>query len=94
MNNNYFSSLFVSLAVPQADDWPFDCFCDLLMADLFNSCWETRHGAATGLREVVKLHGRGAGKAMDIPADQVFDCNFSDDFDIVNVLIVSLLHYC
>lgn len=37
------------------------------MADLFNSAWEARHGAATGLREIIKLHGRGAGKAVDTP---------------------------
>ena len=41
------------------------------MGDLFSSAWETRHGAATGLREVIKLHGRGAGKSMDTPSDQV-----------------------
>ena len=42
------------------------------MGDLFSGAWETRHGAASGLREVIKLHGRGAGKSMDTPSDQVF----------------------
>lgn len=41
------------------------------MNDLFHNAWEIRHGAATGLREVVKLHGRGAGRATDTPVDQV-----------------------
>lgn len=41
------------------------------MNDLFQSSWECRHGAATGLREVVKLHGQTAGMSVDTPADQV-----------------------
>lgn len=56
------------------EDWPFDWFCEQLMADLFHGAWETRHGAATGLREVIKLHGRGAGKAVDTPVLQVNYC--------------------
>ena len=55
----------------QQEEWPFTLFCETLMADLFDSVWETRHGAATGIREVIKLHGRGAGKAIDTPGDQV-----------------------
>lgn len=42
--------------------WPFEGLCELLMVDLFDENWETRHGAALGLREVVKVHGRGAGR--------------------------------
>lgn len=41
------------------------------MNDLFNSSWETRHGAATGLREVIHIHGDSAGLSIDIPQDQV-----------------------
>ncbi|OTF80561.1 hypothetical protein BLA29_007545, partial [Euroglyphus maynei] len=32
------------------------------MSDLFNAQWEIRHGAAIGLREIVKLQGRCAGR--------------------------------
>jgi TATA-binding protein-associated factor len=28
----------------------------------FSSCWEVRHGACIGLREILKVHGSGAGK--------------------------------
>ncbi|RDW34103.1 hypothetical protein B0I72DRAFT_127595 [Yarrowia lipolytica] len=42
--------------------WPFEGLCELLMVDLFDDNWETRHGAALGLREVVKVHGKGAGR--------------------------------
>ena len=41
------------------------------MNDLFNTQWEKRHGAATGLREVVKTHGTGAGKVIDMTRDMV-----------------------
>jgi TATA-binding protein-associated factor len=44
------------------EDWPLEWFADELMTDLFSPCWETRHGAATGLREIVKLQGRCAGR--------------------------------
>lgn len=53
-------------------DWPLDWFCDQLTQDLFNSSWETRHGAATALREILSLHGRGAGRAAYLPSSQVF----------------------
>lgn len=45
-----------------ATSWPFKQFCTKLVADLFNPRWEVRHGAATGLRELFKLHVDGAGK--------------------------------
>lgn len=43
-------------------DWPFDVMCDFLSMDLFDPNWEVRHGAAMGLREVLRVHGRGAGR--------------------------------
>lgn len=43
-------------------DWPLAWFADELMSDLFNAQWEIRHGAATGLREIVKLQGSCGGR--------------------------------
>ncbi|CCX05040.1 Similar to Probable helicase mot1; acc. no. O43065 [Pyronema omphalodes CBS 100304] len=43
-------------------DWPFERLCEILMVDLFDQNWEIRHGAAMGLREVVRVHGAGAGR--------------------------------
>jgi TATA-binding protein-associated factor len=43
-------------------EWPFERLCELLMVDLFDAQWETRHGAAMGLREIIRAHGRGAGR--------------------------------
>lgn len=59
------------ICILQDEEWYFESFCELLMNDLFNSSWETRHGAATGLREVIRIHGDSAGLSIDIPLDQV-----------------------
>lgn len=45
-------------------DWPLESFCSKLYLDLFNARWETRHGAATALRELFKTHATGAGKSV------------------------------
>ncbi|KAH8889388.1 hypothetical protein GQ53DRAFT_226199 [Thozetella sp. PMI_491] len=45
-------------------EWPYDRLCDFLKIDLFDPNWETRHGAAMGLREVTRVHGGGAGRLM------------------------------
>ncbi len=45
-----------------AHEWPFDVMCDFLSNDLFDPNWEVRHGAAMGLREILRTHGRGAGR--------------------------------
>lgn len=43
-------------------EWPYARLCEFLEIDLFDPSWETRHGAAMGLREVVRIHGAGAGR--------------------------------
>ncbi|EGS20784.1 helicase-like protein [Thermochaetoides thermophila DSM 1495] len=43
-------------------EWPFERLCEFLKVDLFDPQWETRHGAAMGLREVIRVHGAGAGR--------------------------------
>ncbi len=53
-----------------AHHWPFDGFCDLLVSEMFSASWEARHGAGTTLRELVQLHGRGAGRTTRQTADQ------------------------
>ncbi|XP_066254641.1 TATA-binding protein-associated factor 172 [Euwallacea similis] len=52
-------------------DWPLEWFCDQLSQDIFNSSWERRHGAATAIREVLTIHGGGAGKATYLPVSQM-----------------------
>ena len=43
-------------------EWPFERLCDILAVDLFDHNWEIRHGAAMGLREVIRARGAGAGR--------------------------------
>lgn len=43
-------------------EWPYTRLCEFLVVDLFDQQWETRHGAAMGLREIVRVHGAGAGR--------------------------------
>ncbi|XP_057659908.1 TATA-binding protein-associated factor 172 isoform X3 [Diorhabda carinulata] len=52
-------------------DWPLEWFCDQLSQDLFSCAWETRHGAATALREVLSVHGSGAGRATYLSRRQM-----------------------
>lgn len=49
-------------AIEDSIEWPFGVFCDQLLYDLFHPNWENRHGAAIGLRSVLKHHGDGAGR--------------------------------
>ncbi|KID90984.1 hypothetical protein MGU_01938 [Metarhizium guizhouense ARSEF 977] len=48
--------------VLEGAEWPYERLCDFLKIDLFDPSWETRHGAAMGLREVIRVHGGGAGR--------------------------------
>ncbi|KAK0168138.1 hypothetical protein PV327_001969 [Microctonus hyperodae] len=52
-------------------DWPLETFSESLCQDLFSQKWEVRHGAATALRELVRLHGEGAGKSRDQTKDEM-----------------------
>ncbi|KAI9883038.1 MAG: TATA-binding protein-associated factor mot1 [Watsoniomyces obsoletus] len=49
-------------AEEEGREWPFDRLCAFMMVDLFDHNWEVRHGAAMGLREVIRVHGAGAGR--------------------------------
>ncbi|XP_015610317.1 TATA-binding protein-associated factor 172 [Cephus cinctus] len=52
-------------------DWPLESFAETLCQDLFSQKWEIRHGAATALRELVRLHGKGAGKSRDQTVEEM-----------------------
>ncbi|XP_077865248.1 TATA-binding protein-associated factor 172-like [Saccoglossus kowalevskii] len=54
----------------EVGEWSFASFCEQLSTDLFSQSWVIRHGACTGLREVIKVHGRSAGKSAEYPVDQ------------------------
>ncbi|CAH1794395.1 unnamed protein product [Owenia fusiformis] len=61
----------------ELDDWQFESFCEVLTNDLFNPLWEVRHGAAIGLREIMKLHGAGAGKLVNRTLEELHTDNQS-----------------
>ncbi|KAF2125919.1 hypothetical protein P153DRAFT_400046 [Dothidotthia symphoricarpi CBS 119687] len=42
--------------------WPYELICDYLAVELFDHVWEVRHGAAMGIREILRVHGAGAGR--------------------------------
>lgn len=42
--------------------WPFQGVLELLIADFFSEFWEIRHGAAMGLRDLMRKHGSYAGR--------------------------------
>ncbi|XP_033321370.1 histone acetyltransferase 1 [Megalopta genalis] len=58
-----------------AIDWPLEPFAESLRQDLFSQKWEVRHGAATALRELVKLHGKGAGKSRAQTMEEMEECH-------------------
>ncbi|KAI8999803.1 SNF2 family N-terminal domain-containing protein [Gaertneriomyces semiglobifer] len=47
-------------------EWPFEGLCEQLCLDLFSPSWETRHGAAVGLRSILKHHGSGCGRLIGL----------------------------
>lgn len=55
------------------DVWPLSIWVDVLINDLFSPSWEVRHGAATALREVIRLQGRGGGRAATLSSAGVGD---------------------
>ncbi|XP_041865492.1 TATA-binding protein-associated factor 172 [Melanotaenia boesemani] len=60
-----------SSLLEETHEWPLESFCEELSNDLFNPSWEVRHGAGTGLREILKSHGAGGGKLMGSTAEQM-----------------------
>jgi TATA-binding protein-associated factor len=55
-------SAFVTEAEENGSEWPFERVCEFLASDLFDHRWEVRHGAAMGLRDILRVQGAGAGR--------------------------------
>ena len=68
-------------AEEQGLEWPYERLCDILMVDLFDHNWEIRHGAAIGLREVIRVHGAGAGRlyGKSRPQNEALNTRWLDD---------------
>jgi TATA-binding protein-associated factor len=57
-------STFQTEAEEEGLEWPYERLCEFLAMDLFDPNWEVRHGSAMGLREVIRIHGAGAGRVF------------------------------
>jgi TATA-binding protein-associated factor len=55
-------SSFATDAEEPGLEWPFDRVCEYLALEMFDHTWEVRHGAVMGIREVLRVHGAGAGR--------------------------------
>ncbi len=55
-------SAILTEAEEEGREWPYERLCEFLMVDIFDHGWEVRHGAAMGLREIIRVHGAGAGR--------------------------------
>jgi TATA-binding protein-associated factor len=55
-------SEFVTESEENGSEWPFERLCEFLAIDLFDPSWEVRHGSSMGLREILRIHGSGAGR--------------------------------
>ncbi|KAJ3152127.1 TATA-binding protein-associated factor mot1 [Geranomyces michiganensis] len=55
-----------AVVAESSDEWPFEGLCEQLCLDLFSPKWQLRHGAAIGLRGLLKVHGSGAGKLLGV----------------------------
>ena len=68
--------------------WPLKDFCAILKGDLFNEAWEVRHGAATAIREIVRLQGFGAGTVTDMDSSEITASRSSWLQDMALTLVV------
>lgn len=50
------------------EQWPWMRVVDVLSLSLFSPSWEIRHGAAMGLRDIIKTQGRGFGRVVGYPS--------------------------
>ncbi|KAK5136377.1 TATA-binding protein-associated factor mot1 [Meristemomyces frigidus] len=68
-------------AEEDGNEWPFERLCEFLTVDLFDPQWEIRHGAAMGLREIIRVHGAGAGRraARPLPENDQLNTAWLDD---------------
>ncbi|POS85715.1 P-loop containing nucleoside triphosphate hydrolase [Erysiphe pulchra] len=63
------------------ENWPYERLCEFLTVDLFDPQWETRHGAAMGLREIIRAHGHGAGRVRGKSREEnnILNARYLDD---------------
>ena len=63
-------SVEVEVDLESSGRWPLQGFCSKLALDLFSEEWEARHGAATGLRELLRGHGSAGGRVAGVGKEE------------------------
>ena len=63
-------SVEVEVDLDNSATWPLQGFCSKLALGLFSECWEARHGAATGLRELLRVHGSAGGRVAGASVEE------------------------
>ena len=63
-------SVEVEVDLESSGKWPLQGFCSKLALDLFSEEWEARHGASTGLRELLRGHGTAGGRVASVGKEE------------------------
>ncbi|KAJ2081619.1 TATA-binding protein-associated factor mot1 [Coemansia sp. RSA 988] len=72
--------------------WAFEGLVEMLCINLFDSSWEVRHGAGMALREILKRHGKGAGRIAGCSAEEnsLRNQRFLEDVSVRLVCVFTL----
>lgn len=80
LNDNLVNNKRIKLEIDSdqasvSEEWPLLEFANELKNDLFNLKWEIRHGSAIALRDLIKLHGKNAGRITSIDCVEMKNLN-------------------
>ena len=77
------------------DPWPFFSLCARVRQDILHPSWEVRHGAAIGLRALVRQHAQSLGVASkDKPSAQAAqNRSYSEDLAVRICCVIALDHF-